>query len=468
MVGLDVGTTALKAIVVDEDATVVERTRLPSALCTGPGGQLEHDAGVTWWQSPRIAVARLLSQPGAGRVRAVAVSAMMPSVGAVNASGKPLGPGLLYGDRRRHQATGAGQPSEPAAPAGGSDPTASDEMARLAGWVASQEPAASGYWPAQAVANASLGGEGVMDLASAFATGPLFNGATWDQAACAGAGLLPEQLPRVAMFGEAVGEVRPDAVPDGWDGELVLAAGSVDGLCEQLVAGAVRDGDVLVALGSTLVVWLCVPGWPDEVPGLWRVPHLAAGKAMVGGASNAGGLWVDWADRALRPEAPGQGEEVKPGEVPLWWPWARGERVPWHDPGLRIGMYGGEISHGPPALRRAALEASGFVVRYIVARAALTGTTPKRFIVSGGGVSNPAWLQALADVLAEPVMPMAVPEGAALGAAFLARLAAGLETSTDDARRWARWSEPVGPRPEWAEACAARYDLWCGRLPGRA
>ena len=90
----------------------------------------------------------------------------------------------------------------------------------------------------------------------------------------------------------------------------MLGAGSVDGMCEQLVAGTVADGDVLVALGSTLVVWLTVPGWPEEVPGLWRAPHVAPGMAMVGGASNAGGMWADWVDRVVRPGGEGGGGDA--------------------------------------------------------------------------------------------------------------------------------------------------------------
>ena len=260
-------------------------------------------------------------------------------------------------------------------------------------------------------------------------------------------------------------------------GEVVLAAGSVDGLCEQLVAGTVNDGDVLIGLGSTLVVWLTVPGWPSEFSPLWRVPHLVAGKAMVGGASNAGGIWADWVDRVVRPNGAVEGGRPKvgndrlpavpPGEVPVWWPWAKGERVPWHDRSLRIGLGGADLSHGPAALRRAAFEATGFVVRHILELASATGTSPKRFVVSGGGTSNPEWLQAIADVLGAPVAPMVVPEGAALGAAFLARMAVGRENSMDDAARWARCSVPVVPDPAWMSAADERYQLWRHGLPER-
>jgi xylulokinase len=476
--GVDVGTTAVKAVVADEDGRVVGRCRVASRLAIGPDGAFEHDAAASWWEAPRSALGQAL---GGGQPRAVAVSAMMPSVTAVDRAGRPLGPGLLYGDGR----------PDPSAAGLSSDPTASDEMARLCRWVAARHPSAAGYWPAQAVANASLGGVGVTDLASAFAAGPLFGGSGWDEASCQAAGFPAARLPRVAVFGEVIGNLAPDVLgyEDARRGGVVLGAGSVDGMCEQLVAGTVDDGDVLVALGSTLVVWLTVPGWPEEVPGLWRAPHLAPGMAMIGGASNAGGMWADWVDRVVRPGGEGAGDirtgdigtgdigtgdigtgdigtgDMRAGDVPIWWPWAKGERVPWHDRALRVGLAGADISHGPQALRRGAYEATGFVARYIVERAATCGTRPRRFVASGGGTVNRAWLQALAEVLGQPVVPMAVPEGAALGAAWLARMAAGLETSISDGKRWARLAAPVEPRREWAEAAAERYDRWRQGLP---
>ncbi|MGC8627151.1 MAG: xylulokinase [Acidimicrobiales bacterium] len=516
--GIDIGTTAVKGVIADEQGRVVHRWAVPNRLQVQPGGRLEHDAAMNWWQMPRQVLATLASRLPLGSISAVAVAAFMPSVAAVGPTGRPLGPGLIYGDERGRQAlddaegenqrkaTGSeglgASPGRLRATSHG-DPTSTDEMARLAGWVAARKPGAAGYWPAQAVANASLGGEGVVDLATAFAAGSLFSGSGWDEAACREAGLKVEQLPRVAVFGEPIGKVAlaglvakghdPRLLAGGQDGdaggavsfdeavasagfgagaalgaqgEAVLGAGSVDGLCEQLVAGAVDDGDVLVSLGSTLVVWLTVPGWPDAAPGLWRVPHVVAGKAMLGGASNAGGLWVDWVNKLLR-DAPAGGDDLVASEVPVWWPWVRGERVPWHDPDLRVSLSGGRLSQGAGALRRGAFEATGFVVRHILELASACGTQPTRVLVSGGGVRNPAWLQAIADVLGLAVVPAVASEGAARGAAFLARMALGLETSTDSAARWASWSAPVVPRSEWVAAAGRRYERWLAGLPRR-
>lgn len=333
-------------------------------------------------------------------------------------------------------------------------------MLQMASWASGAYPGARGYWPAQAVANASIGGEGVLDLASAFATGALYDGTGWDSAACRSVGISLPELPRVAVFGELVGEVRPELASElGLRGTGVVA-GSVDGLCEQLVAGASEEGDLLVTLGSTMVVWLCVPGWPEAAPGLWRVPHLVPGKAMLGGASNAGGIWLDWVDRALAEPSAGDARGLTPSQVPLWWPWSRGERVPLHDPELRIGLAGADLSHGPVALRRAAVEASAFVVRRIAELASLSGTPVKRVMVTGGGAARPEWSQALADVLSQAVVSLQVPESAALGAAFLALSGVRPGTSLDGARRWARWQTPVQPDPRWSGATDERYHRW--------
>lgn len=237
--GVDVGTTAVKAVLADEDGRVVGRARVASRLTIGAGGNLEHDAQASWWDAPRSV---LRQATGDGRIEAVAVSAMMPSVTAVGPEGRPLGPGLLYGDGRLAPSAGGVT----------GDPTANDEMARLCAWAAAHDPGASGYWPAQAVANAALGGGGVTDLASAFAAGPLFGGSGWDEATCQASGFPAARLPRVAVFGEAIGTLAPGVLgSDGPRGaDVILGAGSVDGMCEQLVAGTVQAGDVLIALGS--------------------------------------------------------------------------------------------------------------------------------------------------------------------------------------------------------------------------
>ena len=442
-IGIDVGSTAVKAVAADADGRVTARARIPHQLRVPTPDRLEHDADEAWRRGPVAALNQLAPGPN---VRAVAVSAMVPSLTAVDAAGVPITPGLLYGDERGRAPDQQAQPL----PALG-------EAAEFLRWTAAQAPEAAGYWPAPAVANHALAGEAVIDFATAATAYPLFDGTGWDSAACAERGARPDQMPRVESMGAAVGRVHGS--------DAALAIGAIDALCEQIVAGADRDGDVLVLCGTTLIVWTTIPEH-RQVPGLWTIPHTAAGKSQIGGASNAGGLFLGWVDRVV---APGDPAAARPGRVPVWSPYIRGERTPFHDPDRRAVLDALDLTHDAAALRRAAYEASGFVVRQLIE---LSGAPVARIVATGGGTRVGPWMQAVADATGRPVQVSGVPEGAALGAAFLARMAAGLETSIADAARWASTERVVEPDPAWAAAIEDRYQRFlelgnrpCSALP---
>jgi xylulokinase len=424
-IGIDIGTTAVKAVAADEDGQVVARTRIPHQLRVPAPDRLEHDADEAWRRGPLAALAEL----GRPDATAVAVTAMVPSLTAVDDVGRPLTPGLLYGDSR-----GRG-------PGGADNKFLTGEAVEFLRWTAREAPDAKGYWLATAVANHALAGEAVLDNASASTTYPLFDGTGWSEDRCAECGATADRMPRVERTGAAVGQLR--------DADAVLAAGSVDALCEQLVAGADRDGDVVVLCGTTLIVWITIPEY-REAPGLWTLPHTTAGKFQIGGPSNAGGLFLGWVNRLMAED----NSTVKPGSVPVWSPYVRGERTPYHDPDRRAVLDGLDLTHGGASVRRAGYEASGFVVRQLIE---LSGARAARIVATGGGTRVQPWMQALADATGLPVEVSAVPEGAALGAAFLGRMAAGLETSTADAARWASTERVVEPDPAWTDPMQDRY-----------
>lgn len=426
-IGIDIGTTAVKAVAADADGRVTARVRIPHELRVPAPDRLEHDADEAWRRGPLAALAQL-DRPDAA---AVAVSAMVPSLTAVDAAGRPLTPGLLYGDGRGRVPGGDNK----LLPALG-------EAGEFLRWTAAEAPGAAGYWPAPAVANHALAGAAVMDIATAATAFPLFDGTGWDPAACAERGAAVEQMPRVETIGTAAGQVAGTGA--------LLAIGAIDALCEQLVAGADRDGDVLVLCGTTLIVWNTISE-ARQVPGLWTIPHTAPGKNQIGGASNAGGLFLGWVDRLL---GPGDPSSADPRRVPVWSPYIRGERTPFHDPDRRAVLDALDLTHDAGAVRRAAYEASGFVVRQIIE---LSGAPVARIVASGGGTRVGPWMQAVADATGRPVEVSAVAEGAALGAAFLGRMAAGVETSITDAGRWARVERVVEPDPAWASAVQDRY-----------
>jgi xylulokinase len=425
-IGIDIGTTAVKAVAADENGQVVARTRIPHQIRVPAPDRLEHNADQAWRRGPLAAMAEL----GRPEATAVAVTAMVPSLTAVDGVGLPLTPGLLYGDSR-----GRG-------PGGGGASFLTGEAAEFLRWTAREAPEAKGYWPAMAVANHALAGEAVIDNATAGTTYPLYDGTGWNEDACAECGATADRMPTVERTGTAVGQLR--------DADAVLAAGSVDALCEQFVAGADRDGDVVVLCGTTLIVWVTIPEYRD-VPGLWTLPHMTAGRFQIGGPSNAGGLFIGWVNNLV---APDNSAVVDPRRVPVWSPYVRGERTPYHDPDRRAVLDRLDLTHGGASVRRAGYEASGFVVRQLIE---LSGSPAARIVATGGGTRVQPWMQAIADATGLTVEVSAVPEGAALGAAFVGRIAAGLETSTADAARWASTERVVEPDPVWADAIQDRY-----------
>jgi xylulokinase len=298
------------------------------------------------------------------------------------------------------------------------------------------------------VANAALGGEGVIDGATAYTALPLFDGTGWSAEVAAAAGL--DDVARLARIAGGSGPVGAVAAAGG----AALGAGTIDAFAEQLVAGADRDGDVLVILGTTLIVWILTDGWP-EVEGLWTTPYTVPGLSVVGGPSNAGGFFVNWVAETVGadPYAP-SAPAGDPRRVPVWLPYIRGERVPYHDRARRASLHDVEVGLGPDSLTRAAHEASSFVVRHLIDR---SGLDPTRVVATGGGVRNPAWLQALADGTRLPVDVVAVPEGGALGAAWLARQAAGLERPGASAAGWVRHTGRYEPDVAWVEPVEQRY-----------
>jgi sugar (pentulose or hexulose) kinase len=433
-IGIDVGSTAVKAVVADADGCVTARVRIPHGLRVPAPNRLEHDAEEAWRRGPLAALDQLRQLGYGPEVRAVAVSAMVPSLTAVDAAGTPLTPGLLYGDERGRVPGGQGERAQPLPALG--------EAAEFLRWTAAEAPDAAGYWPAPSVANHALAGEALIDVATAATAFPLFDGTGWNPTACAHRGATVEQMPRVETIGTVAGQVRGTGV--------LLGIGAIDALCEQIVAGADRDGDVLVMCGTTLIVWTTLPE-ARQVPGLWAIPHTTAGKSQIGGASNAGGLFLGWVDRLV---GPGDPASVEPHRVPVWSPYIRGERTPFHDPDRRAVLDALDLSHDAASLRRAAYEASGFVVRQLIE---LSGASALRIVATGGGTRLQPWMQAIADATGRPVEVSAVAEGAALGAAFLARMAAGLETTIADAARWASTDRVVDPDPSWAAAIEDRY-----------
>jgi len=164
-VGIDIGTSSVKAIAADPDGIVVASSRIPHAIEIPAADRFQHDAVVAWRDGPLAALRALdLAEPP----NAVSVAAMVPSLTAVDGNGVPQTPGLLYGDGRGRSENAGGNPVE------------SGELLQFLRWTVAECPEAKGYWPATAVANHALCGEAVLDTSTASTAFPLFDWTGWD------------------------------------------------------------------------------------------------------------------------------------------------------------------------------------------------------------------------------------------------------------------------------------------------
>jgi xylulokinase len=425
-VGIDIGTTSVKAVAVDAGGAVVARTRVRHSL-TADADRLRHDAGRAWRRGPRRALAALRTSLGTTQPRAVTVTGMVPSLAAVDSRGRPVSDGFLYGDAAGRRDDRGGLPDLV-----GDAP----EFLRA---LAARYPEASGYWPAQTTAIAALGGPPVLAENVAQVLWPLVQNGSWDVDVVTDCGATVGRLPGI------VADHTPVADVDG----VVLDGGAIDVMCERLVSGASGAGDVLVICGSTLIVIARLPGDSTPPPAILAFPD-GTGMLTATAASNAGALFLDWVDRTVaRARGP-----VAPDVVPVWTPYVRGERTPWQDPTRRAAVSDLHLGHDAAALRRGAFEASGFVVRHLLE---VMGVAARRVVAVGGGSRSADWMQALADCTQLPVDAAGEPEGAAIGAAFLARMCAGLDSELADAARWVRPAHRFEPLRDWVGPVEGRY-----------
>ena len=428
-VGIDIGTTSVKAVAADAGGTVLARARIPHRVVSTDPGQFEHDPQAAWIDGVLSAWEQVEAGIAGRPVAAVTVSAMVPSMCGVDSAGTPVTVGLLYGDAR-----GRGVGSKAEATGGEAD--------GFARWLAGCD-GVEALWPAQAAANRALCGVAAIDSSTAMAMTPISDGQGW----------APELLDEIGMTSEQFPAISPGAAAIGERDGALVSAGTIDVLGEQLVAPCGDVGDVLVMCGTTLLPWVMTDEW-IEVQGLWTFPSARAGIMAVGGASNAGGLFVDRVRALVGDPASEDLLALGGDDLPVWLPYPRGERTPLHDPDRRAELLDVHVGHTSAHVLMAAYEAAGFVVRHHIE---LSGLDASRIVAVGGGTQSPAWMQALADTTGLAVDVSAEPYSAALGAAYHSRVTAGLEADTSQARRWGRVSHRVEPRAGHAAAAEGRY-----------
>ncbi len=464
--GLDLGTSGLKGIVIDDDQRVLAEATAPLTVGRPAPGWSEQDPA-DWITAAETVLDALAAAQPLDAVRGIGLSGQMHGATVLDASDQPLRPCILWNDTRAH-AEAAALDADPRFHAISGNIVFPGFTAPKLVWMRAHEPdlfarAARVLLPKDYL-RLWLTGEAVAEMSDAAGTSWLDTGArAWSDTLLEATGLSAAQMPRL-VEGCAVSGTLRSALAQRWGmaADVVVAGGGGDNAATGVGMGVIAAGQAFVSLGTSGVLFAANDGYrpaPETavhsfchaLPGTWHQMGviLAATDALNWFAGLTG------ADAAALTS--GLGPLQAPGRA-LFLPYLGGERTPLNDAAIRGAFTGLEHATDRAAATRAVLEGVTFALRDCRDALAATGTRVERLIAAGGGARSDYWLAAIATALDTPV---AVPRDGDFGAAFgAARL--GLLAATGAAPAEICTPPPlaheIAPDPALTDAFASAHD----------
>lgn len=474
VIGVDIGTSSSKGVLVALDGRILASTTREHGVQQPHPGWFEMDAAI-WWRE-FVGIARELVTAsenvlaGGARIVAVGVSGMGPCVLAADEAGVPLRPAILYGIDTRatvqiERLTQEFGGSEAIMVRGGSALSTQAVGPKLA-WIADEEPAVFAktrrlFMPSSWLVW-NLTGNYVLDQHSASQCTPLYDGVEQQWYEPWASAIAPELLlPPLTWPGEVAGTVTGEAATaTGLPAGIPVITGTIDAWSEAVSVGAQHPGDLMLMYGTTMFLINTVPE-PITSATLWGTVGAFPGtRNLAGGMATSGAItsWLrDLFGSADYPELLALAEAAGPGAHGLLMlPYFAGERTPIPDPDARGIISGLTTTHTRGDLYRAALEATALGVRHNVETIAEAGGTIQRIVAVGGGAQGTLWTQIVSDVTGLPQVIPSQTIGASFGAAFLA-------AGTVQPVRIEDWNpvlETRMPRAELAEDYDELYRLY--------
>jgi xylulokinase len=485
VLGLDVSTTATKAILVDADGRVAATAAAEYAYETPRPLWSEQDPS-RWWVGTAEAVRGALEQASlrAEDVDAIGLAGQMHGLVALDANDEVLRPAILWNDQRTaaecdliREALGR----ERLIAITGNDALPGFTAPKLV-WVRRNEPEvwsriAHVLLPKDYV-RLRLSGDHAVDRADGAGT-LLFDlgRRDWSAEVLEALEIDPAWLPTTCEGPEVTGVVSGEAAEaTGLLAGTPIVAGGGDQAAAAVGVGAVEPGVLSLSLGTSGVVFATTSTPLVEPNGrLHAFCHSVPGRWHVMGVMLSAAGSLRWFRDAFAPGV-GFSELVEEAEdIPigsdglLFLPYLTGERTPHPDPRARGAFVGLTVRHGRAHATRAVLEGVAFGLRDSLELMRSIGLGDASEIrATGGGSRSPLWRQIVADVLGATVVTTSSTEGAAQGAAFLAAVGVGWFESVESACRSlveiADAVEPSGASTGYAE----NYDRYVGLYPALA
>ena len=481
--GLDISTTATKAVLVEEKGEVLGIASASHKLSTPRPLWSEQDPH-EWWSATQEAVRGVLSRAGlsGAAVAAIGLAGQMHGLVLLDEAGEVIRPAILWNDQRaslecdeiRSRMGGL----ETLVAATGNDAFAGFSAPKLL-WVRNNEP--SNYARVKQVllpkdfVRYRMTGEYATDRADA--GGTLFldlETRDWSQRVLDALEVPREWLSKTHEGTEITGVLSSEAAKLlGLEAGTPVMGGGGDQAAQAVGVGAVTPGTFALTVGTSGVVFAPsdrplfdtrgrAHAFPHAVPGAWH---------MMGVMLSAAGS-LQWYHDTLAPDVSfdalvAEAEPIAPGaDGLLFLPYLSGERTPHADPRARGMFFGLALSHTRGHLTRSVLEGVAFGLRDNLDLLSVAGLPrPAALRASGGALKSTTWRGILADVLGVPLEIVETPEAAAVGAALLAGTGAGAWLSAAEAAaatvRILGVREPVPERAErYSEMHAAFRALY--------
>jgi len=476
LLGIDLGTSAMKVMLFDADTGAVHQERVPLDMLQ-PAPELAEGDPASWWSALVDALRRLRNSHATqfDAVKAIGISTIFPALVPMDSNGEPLRNALLYCDRR----------SVPQVEAL-ADGFGRQHFERLTGnqltpgtctlpgivWLKENEPdvfaATRMFGQASTFLVHRLTGQFTVDMTHSSLSGMVRSGqeGQWDAELLSLAGIGPDRLPSLVPAADLVGQLtRVAATQCGLREGIPVVAGAGDAPLAAFGGGTFAAHQLFCSAGTTDCIMF--PGErPCSNPVFANVRYVLPELWVSIGTMSTAGASVKWCcERLMHCDAETMtawAADAEPGSAGLLFlPYLQGERTPWWDPKAQGVFFGLGLATRREEVCRAVFEGVAFGWKQIISLLEQEyGFRASEVVVVGGGSTNPFWNRVKASVLDLPVRVLRFTETTSLGAALIAGMGAGLIRGTADAREMTAGlldCTVTEPEPEWTERYAQPF-----------
>lgn len=443
-IGIDLGTSAVKLILMDETGKISNTVSREYPLSFPHPGWSEQSPE-DWYKQTMDGLAELIKDADKGSIAGISFGGQMHGLVILDENDEVIRPAILWNDGRTTKETeylnetiGKDKLSEYTANIAFAGFTAPKIL-----WVKNNEPEnfkkiKKIMLPKDYLAY-KLSGTFCTDLSDA--SGMLLldvKNRRWSKEMLDICGITEEQLPKLFESYEKVGTLKSEIASSlGLKSDVVIAAGAGDNAAAAVGTGTVGNGRCNISLGTSGTIFISSDKFGvDKNNALHSFDHADGHYHLMGCMLSAASCNKWWMDEILKTSDYGaeQAGIEKLGENHVFFlPYLMGERSPWNDPAARATFTGITMDTTRQDMTQAVLEGVAFAVRDMYEFAKSTGIKIERTMICGGGAKSPLWKKMIANILNLPVDVPVSEEGPGMGGAMLAMVACGAYESVEKA-----------------------------------